>query len=120
MRPILVFGSVLLMIAAAGCAGTPVRVDDFSGAMRAEQGVGAQDVSRAALRLELTRDARMKASMLLEKGEAPLDGPMLTPADADASPDASLASDRAAKQEVAKAVEPDRPARPQNQTRNLP
>lgn len=69
MRRILLFGSLLLAVAAVGCAGAQLRTDESTAAIRAAEEVGAQDVPRAALHLQLAKEALARATKLSEQGE---------------------------------------------------
>jgi predicted alpha/beta superfamily hydrolase len=104
MRHVLVFGS-LLMIAAAGCASTPLKTDNSSAAIRAAEEVGAKDVPRAALHLQLAKESLDRATKLYAQGDKDEARSLLTRAEADGELAVVLSREDAEKQEAVKAVE---------------
>jgi len=120
MRRVLLVGSLLLLVAALGCAATPLRTDDSSSAIRAAEEVGAQDVPRAALHLQLAKESLEKATKLQAQGDEAQARSLLTRAEADAELAVVLSHEEAEKQEAAKAVERVRQLRLANPERSLP
>ena len=105
MRRILLFGSLLLAVAAVGCAGAQLRTDESSAAIRGAEEVGAQDVPRAALHLQLAKEALVRATKLSEQGEPDRAKSLLTRAEADAELAVLLSREDAQKREALKAIE---------------
>ena len=120
MRRSWVFGSVLLLVAGAGCAGTLQQTNESSGATRAIEEVGRKDAPRAAIPPQLAKEALAKATALREGMGERLAPPLLTRAEVDAALAVQPSRVSSEKQDAAKAVDRARRLRPHNAERNLP
>ena len=120
MRRVLLFGSVLWLVAGLACAATPLRTDDSTAAIRAAEEVGAQEVPRAALHLQLAKESLDKATKLQAQGEGAQAKSLLTRAEADAELAVLLSRQDAEKRQAMQAVERVRQLRLANPERSLP
>lgn len=106
MRHVLMVGSLLLVGAAAGCAHSPaLRTDSPSAAIRAAEEVGASEVPRASLHLQLAKEELGRAQGLAERGEKDQAASQLLRAEADAELAILLSREQAEKSEAAQAME---------------
>ena len=64
MRRVLLFGSLLLVAAALGCASAPLKTEASTSGIRAAEEVGAKDVPQAKLHLELAKESLDRATKL--------------------------------------------------------
>ena len=105
MRSILLCGSLLWVVAGAGCAGAQLQTDASTSAIRAAEEVGAKDVPRAALHLQLAKESLNKATSLSEQGDEERAQSLLTRAQADAELAVALSREDSEKQQANKALE---------------
>ena len=106
MRQMLMVGSLLLVSVAAGCASSPaLRTDSSSSAIRAAEEVGASEVPRAALHLQLAKEELGRAQGLSEKGEKDQASSMLLRAEADAELAILLSQEQDEKSDAMQAME---------------
>jgi len=86
MRFRLTYGVLLFAFVAAGCASSnpPLRTESSTSAISAAEAVGAKDVPRAALHLQLAREELDQAKSLADKGDKDRAASMLLRAEADA------------------------------------
>lgn len=121
MRHVLLVGGLFLLVATVvGCAGAPLRTEDSSAAIRAAEEVGAEGVPRAALHLQLAKEALAKATKISESGDKDRAKSMLTRAEADAELAVVLSRGEAEKQEAMKAVARAQQLRQDNPERSAP
>jgi hypothetical protein len=106
MRYAVMVGSLLFVIAAAGCASHPaLRTESSTSAIRAAEEVGASDVPRAALHLQLAKEELDRAKSLADRGERDEAASQLLRAEADAELAVVLSREQAEKSEAAQAME---------------
>ncbi len=106
MRYTLMVGSLLLVGAAAGCANSPaLRTDSSSAAIRAAEEVGAGEVPRASLHLQLAKEELGRAQGLAERGEKDQAASQLLRAEADAELAILLSREQDEKSDAAQAME---------------
>lgn len=99
------FGSLLCLTALISCASAPLRTDDSAAAIRAAQEVGADEVPRAALHLQLAKESVEKATKLYKSGDRDEANSLLTRAEADAELAVALSREQAEKQQALEAVQ---------------
>jgi hypothetical protein len=91
---------------ATGCATSPhLDTEESTSGIRAAEEVGADDIPRAALHLQLAKEELSKAEALSEDGEPEQAESMLLRAEADAELAVVLSHEQAAKTEAEEAVE---------------
>ncbi len=106
MRHVLMFGSLLFVVVAAGCASSPaLRTESSTSAIRAAEEVGATEVPRASFHLQLARDELARAQELADKGEKDKAASLLLRAEADAELAILLSREQVEKSEAAQAME---------------
>ncbi len=77
--------SLFVFAAIAGCASSPaLRTESSTSAIRAAEAVGASDVPRASLHLQMAKEELDQAKVLGEKGDKERATSLLTRAEADA------------------------------------
>ena len=85
MRYVLTIGGLLFLMVAASCTSSPpLQTDSSTSAIRAAEAVGATDVPRAALHLQLAREGLERANALAQKGKHDEANSQLLRAEADA------------------------------------
>lgn len=77
-------GTIVTTAFAVGCASVPFRTESSTSGIRAAEEVGAADVPRAALHLQLAKEELQKAKTLAENGKDEMAASMLLRAEADA------------------------------------
>jgi hypothetical protein len=106
MRYALSVVCLVVIVAAAGCSSSPpLRTEASSSAIRAAEAVGATEVPRAALHLQLAKEELDRANVLAEKGEKDEAASLLTRAEVDAELAILLSQEQDEKSEAAKAME---------------
>lgn len=107
MRHMLLVGSLSFLALAAGCAGskTVVRTESSTSAIRAAEEVGASEVPRASLHLQLAKEELARAMEFAERGEKDKAASMLLRAEADGELAILLSREQAEKLEAAQALE---------------
>jgi len=106
MRHAILVGSLLLVAFAAGCSDSPVlRTESSTSAIRAAEEVGASDVPRASLHLQLAKEELDRSKNLAERGEKDKAASLLQRAEADAELAILLSEEQAEKTEAAQAME---------------
>lgn len=106
MRLMLMAGMLLLVAAAAGCAGRPaLRTESSTSAIRAAEAVGANEVPRASLHLQLAKEELDRAQNLSEKGKKDEAASQLLRAEADAELAVVLSKEKAGQLEATQAME---------------
>jgi len=106
MRYRLMVGSLLLVGFAAGCSSNPaLRTESSSSAIRAAEEVGASDVPRAALHLQLAKEGLVRAEGLSERGKKEQAASQLLRAEADAELAILLSREQAEKTDASQAME---------------
>jgi hypothetical protein len=97
---------VMVVIAiTAGCASAPLKTDASTSGIRAAEEVGAADVPKASLHLQLAREELNRAKELAAKDEKAMADSMLLRAEADAELAVLLSREDAEKTEAEAAVE---------------
>lgn len=86
MRYALTICGLLVLLTAASCSKSPppLQTDSSTSAIRAAEAVGATDVPRAALHLQLAREGLDRANALAQKGKKDEAESQLLRAEADA------------------------------------
>jgi hypothetical protein len=97
-------GAVAATVLAAGCASVPLRTETSTSGIRAAEEVGAREVPRAALHLQLAKEELNKAKTLAANGEDEMAASMLLRAEADAELAVLLSREDAEKSEARAAV----------------
>ncbi len=98
--------SVMFIIAITlGCASTPLQTDASTSAIRAAEEVGAADVPKASLHLQLAKEELERAIDLASKDEKAMAESMLLRAEADAELAVLLSREDDEKKEALTAVE---------------
>ena len=98
--------SLAAMLLITGCATTGVlRTDGSTAAIRSAEELGASDVPKASLHLQLAKEELAAASALNEKGEEEMARSMLMRAEADAELAIALSRADAERTEAAAAME---------------
>ena len=106
MRQVMMFGSLLFVAIAAGCAGSPaLRTESSTSAIRAAEEVGASEVPRASFHLQLAREELAHAQDLGERGKKDEAASYLMRAEADAELAILVSREEAEKLEAAQAME---------------
>jgi len=106
MRHVLMVGSLLFVFIAAGCSDNPaLRTESSSSAIRAAEEVGAREVPRASLHLQLAKEELDSAKNLADKGEQEEAASMLTRAEVDAELAILLSEEQSEKSEATQAME---------------
>lgn len=98
-----------------GCASAPLRTEASTSGIRAAEEVGAGQVPRAALHLQLAREELVKAKALSQEGDREQATSMLLRAEADAELAVMLSRENEEKQEATAAVERVRKLKQENQ-----
>jgi len=115
MKHALTIGSLLLVAAAMGCAGShPLRSEPSTSAIRAAEAVGASEVPRASLHLQLAREELARAKVLADKGHKEEAASQLLRAEADAELAVVLSREQSEKAEANEAMERVRQLRDDN------
>ena len=97
---------VMVVIAiTAGCASAPLKTDASTSGIRAAEEVGAADVPKASLHLQLAKEELARAQELAAKDEKAMADSMLLRAEADAELAVLLSREDAEKTEAEAAVE---------------
>jgi hypothetical protein len=97
---------VMVIIAVtAGCASAPLKTDASTSGIRAAEEVGAADVPKASLHLQLAREELERAKELAAKDEKAMADSMLLRAEADAELAVLLSREDAERTEAEAAVE---------------
>jgi hypothetical protein len=99
---------------AVGCASAPLRTDSSSAGIRAAEEVGAANVPRAALHLQLAKEELEHAQGLAKKGEKEKADSLLLRAEADAELAVLLSREDTEKSEAMAAVDRVRQLRQDN------
>ena len=116
MRHALTVGCLLFVVVAAGCSSSPpLRTESSTSAIRAAEAVGATDVPRAALHLQLAKEELDRAKVLAEKGDKDEAASLLMRAEADAELAILLSQEQGEKTEAAQAMERVRQLQKDNQ-----
>jgi hypothetical protein len=100
--PALTLTALIIMPA---CAGTPLNTEASTSGIRAAEEVGASEVPRAALHLQLAKEELEQAKKLDEKGDKERAASLLLRAEADAELAVALSRVSAEKSEAVEAVE---------------
>jgi len=112
---VLVFAVALVALAiAAGCASAPLSTEASTSGIRAAEEVGAANVPRAALHLQLAKEELARAKKLSADGEKEAAASMLSRAEADAELAVALSREDAERAEAVAAVERVRKLREEN------
>ncbi|MEK7704598.1 MAG: DUF4398 domain-containing protein [Myxococcota bacterium] len=98
----------------AGCARPPLHTEASTSGIRAAEEVGAADVPRAALHLQLAKEELEHAKALFAKGEKEIAASMLMRSEADAELAVAFAREDAEKTEARAAVDRVRQLREDN------
>jgi predicted nucleic acid-binding protein len=107
---------VMVLIAiTAGCASAPLKTDASTSGIRAAEEVGAADVPKASLHLQLAKEELARAHELAAKYEKAMADSMLLRAEADAELAVLLSREDAEKTEANAAMERVRQFRNNNQ-----
>lgn len=116
MRNTLIVGSLFFVAVMAGCSSSPpLRTESSTSAIRAAEEVGASNVPRASLHLQLAREELDRAKGLADKGKKDEAASQLLRAEADAELAVMLSREQTEKSEAAQAME--RVRRLQNENR---
>ena len=110
-------GSILFAAVIAGCASGPTfnqSSEASTSAIRAAEEVGAPNVPRASLYLQLAKEELAGAKMLSEKGEKEQAVSLLLRAEADAELAVALSHEQTEKTEAAQAIQKVRQLRQDN------
>jgi hypothetical protein len=106
MKNALLFGSLVFLFAAAGCASSPaLRTESSTSAIRAAEEVGAGDVPRASFHLQSAKEELAGATDLAARGEKDKAASLLLRAEADAELAILLSREQNEKTEAAEAME---------------
>jgi hypothetical protein len=106
MRHVLIFGTLLFVAVAVGCAGHPaLRTETSTTTIRAAEAVGANDVPRASLHLQLAREELERAKGMADKGQKDEAASQLLRAEADAELAVVLSQEQNEKTEAGQAME---------------
>lgn len=115
--------AIVAAVLAGGCASVPFRTESSTSGIRAAEEVGASEVPRAALHLQLAKEELQKAKALAAKGEDEMAASMLLRAEADAELAVLLSREDAEQAEAQAAVARVRELRQDNEqpaTSNTP
>jgi len=96
---------MVLFAITAGCASAPLKTDASTSGIRAAEEVGAADVPKASLHLQLAKEELARAKELAAKDEKAMADSMLLRAEADAELAVLLSREDAEKTEAEAAVE---------------
>lgn len=97
---------VMVLIAiTAGCASAPLKTDASTSGIRAAEEVGAADVPKASLHLQLAKEELARAQELAAQDEKEMADSMLLRAEADAELAVLLSREDAEKTEATAAME---------------
>jgi len=107
-------GTALAAVMAAGCATAPLRTEASTSGIRAAEEVGAAKVPQASLHLQLAKEELSQAKGLSARGEKDMAVSMLLRAEADAELAVALSREDAEKTEARAAVESVRQLRQDN------
>lgn len=97
-------GAIVATAIVGGCASVPFRTESSTSGIRAAEEVGASDVPRAALHLQLAKEELQKAKTLAANGEDEMAASMLLRAEADAELAVLLSREDAERAEAQAAV----------------
>jgi hypothetical protein len=103
-RTMILTGTFVTAALATACASAPLRTESSTSGIRAAEEVGAREVPRAALHLQLAKEELHKAKALAAKGEDEMAASMLLRAEADAELAVLLSREDAEKAEAQAAV----------------
>lgn len=99
-------GSLLLVLVATGCASSPpLRTESSTSAIRAAEEVGADEVPRASLHLQLANEELAGARELAARGKKDEAASLLLRAEADAELAILLSKEQAEQSEAEQAME---------------
>ena len=96
---------MVLIVITAGCASAPLKTDASTSGIRAAEEVGAADVPKASLHLQLAKEELARAQELAAKDEKAMADSMLLRAEADAELAVLLSREDAEKTEANAAME---------------
>ena len=106
MRYVFMIASLFLVALAVGCASNPpLRTDSSSTSIRAAEAVGASEVPRASLHLQLAREELERAKGMQDKGQKDEAASQLLRAEADAELAVVLSQEQNEKTEAGQAME---------------
>lgn len=106
MRHACMSGVLIAVALAAGCASQPaLRTESSTSAIRAAEAVGANEVPRASLHLQLAKEELDRAQGLADRGEKDEAASQLLRAEADAELAVVLSREQAEKTEASQAME---------------
>jgi hypothetical protein len=106
MKHVLTCGSLFFAVLALGCASSSeLRTESSTSAIRTAEEVGATEVPRAALHLQLAKEEMARAVELAEKGDKDKAGSLLKRAEADAELAILLSREQTEKAEATQAME---------------
>jgi hypothetical protein len=107
MRHALTICILLVVLVIAGCSGSrpPLQTESSTSAIHAAEAVGATEVPRAALHLQMAKEGLEHANVLAEKGKAKEAASLLQRAEADAELAVLLSKEQNEKDEAAQAME---------------
>jgi len=106
MRHVWMIGSLVILVVAAGCASSPaLRTESSTSAIRAAEEVGANEIPRASLHLQLAKEELDRAKGMADKGKKDEAASQLLRAEADAELAIVLSREQAEKSEAAQAME---------------
>jgi len=115
MRYAFMVGSLVLVAFVVGCASSPaLRTESSTTSIRAAEAVGANDVPRASLHLQLAREELARAKGMADKGQKDEAASQLLRAEADAELAVVLSQEQTDKTEAAEAMERVRQLRSDN------
>jgi hypothetical protein len=106
--------AVMATLGATGCGHAPLKTEASTSAIRAAEEVGAGNVPRASLHLQLAKEGLENAKKLSEMGEKEKADSMLMRAEADAELAVALSHEENEKTEAVAAVERVRKLRQEN------
>lgn len=107
--------AVLVTAIMVGCASAPLKTERTESSIRAAEEVGAANVPRASLHLQMAKEELGKAKTLYEKGDEKEAASMLLRADADAELAITLSHGDAEKREAQEAMARVRKLQQENQ-----
>lgn len=116
MRHALIICSLMVVLAVTGCSSTrpPLQTESSTSAIRAAEAVGATDVPRAALYLQMAKEGLARANDLAAKGKDKEAASLLRRAEADGELAVLLSREQNEKDEAVQAMERVRRLQQQN------
>jgi hypothetical protein len=106
MRYLFMIGTLLLVAIAVGCASSPpLRTESSTSAISAAEAVGATEVPRASLHLQLAKEELERAKGMSDKGDKDEAASQLLRAEADAELAVVLSHEQSEKADAEAAME---------------